>query len=96
MGAGSTGDRLCHVIMTEGLYETSLSFLDFCKVTDNYAASYDEKIDALQQFVKPYTPGWAEGISGVPADKITMIAREFAIKGPACVISYRGGDYRQY
>jgi len=81
---------MCHVIMTEGLYETSLSFLDFCKVTDNYAASYDEKIDALQQFVKPYTPGWAEGISGVPADKIAMIAREFAIKGPACVISYRG------
>ena len=81
---------MCHVIMTEGLYEAGLPFLDFCKVTDNYAASYDEKIDALQQFVKPYTPGWAEGISGVPADKIAMIAREFAIKGPACVISYRG------
>jgi len=40
---------------------------------------------------KPYTPAWAEKITGVPADKITAVAREFATnaettKGKSMVI----------
>ncbi len=30
------------------------------------------------QDVEPYTPAWAERITGVPADQIIMVAREFA------------------
>ncbi len=37
---------------------------------DNVAKSYDEDV--------PFTPSWAEKITGVPADKIAMVAREFA------------------
>jgi anaerobic selenocysteine-containing dehydrogenase len=81
---------MCHVIMTEGLYEAGIPFLEFCRVTPDYRASIDEKIDALKQHVNGYTPQWAAKISGVPADQIVGIAREFASKHPACVISYRG------
>ncbi len=81
---------MCHTIMHEGLYEAGLPFLEFCKVTEDYNASLDDKIDALKNFVENYTPAWAEKISGVPAERIASIAREFATKGPACVISYRG------
>lgn len=37
---------------------------------EHLAASYDE--------VEPYTPAWAEKITGVPRDQIVTIAREFA------------------
>ncbi|MEH6813083.1 MAG: molybdopterin-dependent oxidoreductase [Motiliproteus sp.] len=81
---------MCHVIMNEGLYEAGLPFLEFCKVTEDYQASLDDKIDALKTLVENYTPAWAEQISAVPAERIVAIAREFATKRPACVISYRG------
>jgi len=81
---------MCNVIMNEGLYEAGVPFLEFCKVTESNDATIDDKIEALKNFVKQYTPEWAEKISGVPAEQIETIAREFATKGPACVISYRG------
>ncbi len=37
---------------------------------NNAAKSYDENV--------PYTPAWAEQITGVPADQIVTVAREFA------------------
>ncbi|MCO5091191.1 nitrate reductase subunit alpha [Bosea sp. (in: a-proteobacteria)] len=37
---------------------------------DNVAKSYDEDV--------PYTPAWAEKITGVPRDQIVTVAREFA------------------
>ncbi len=37
---------------------------------DNVAASLDEDV--------PYTPAWAETITGVPRDRIIQVAREFA------------------
>jgi nitrate reductase alpha subunit len=37
---------------------------------DNSAASYDDDL--------PYTPAWAEKITGVPRDQIITVAREFA------------------
>ena len=36
----------------------------------NVAASYDENL--------PYTPAWAEAITGTPAEQIVTVAREFA------------------
>ncbi len=81
---------MCNVIVNEGLYDAGLPFLEFCKLTADYRDSFDAKIDVLKDFVKDYTPEWAEGISGVAADKITAIAREFATSRPACVMSYRG------
>ncbi len=38
---------------------------------ENVATSYDEDV--------PFTPAWGEKITGVPAEKIIMVAREFAL-----------------
>ncbi|RKZ36703.1 MAG: DMSO reductase, partial [Gammaproteobacteria bacterium] len=81
---------MCNVIMNEGLYQRGVEFLGFCKATSDPNATLDDKIDALKKHVKDYTPEWAEKISGVPATDITRIAREFATRGPSCLISYRG------
>lgn len=82
---------MCNVIMTEDLYRgEGEAFLTFCKVTPNAAATTAEKIAALKAHLASFTPEWAQEQSGVPAEKIREIAREFAAAKPACVISYRG------
>jgi thiosulfate reductase/polysulfide reductase chain A len=82
---------MCNVIMEEELnkYEGE-DFLEFVRVTKDVGATNAEKIAALKAHLAQYTPEWAEGISGVPAQKIAEIAREFALARPGCVISYRG------
>mgnify|MGYP002376122235 FL=1 len=57
---------------------------------DDGATSYDE--------VKPYTPAWQEKITGVPAEKVIRIAREFAdnadkTKGRSMVIVGAGMNH---
>jgi anaerobic selenocysteine-containing dehydrogenase len=82
---------MCSVVMDEDLYRgEGEAFLEFCKATADPLASAAEKVAALKAHLAPYTPEWAEGISGVPAAKIRDIARRFATTKPACVISYRG------
>ena len=82
---------MCNVVMSEDLYQgEGEAFLTFCKATADPNASTAKKVAALKQHLAPYTPEWAEEISGVPAEKISSIAREFATTKPACLISYRG------
>jgi len=82
---------MCNVIMKEGLYKgKGEDFLKFCKATKGASATLGEKVAALSQHLAEFTPEWAEKISGVPADQIARIAREFATTSPACLISYRG------
>jgi len=88
---GAVALAMCQHIMAKDLYRgEGEAFLKFCKVTQDRKASLVEKIDALKTHLQQYTPEWAEGISGVPAQKIREIAREFATTKPAVVISYRG------
>jgi anaerobic selenocysteine-containing dehydrogenase len=88
---GAVALAMCNVVMSEDLYrgEGEL-FLRFCKATNDHEASVEDKVTALKAHLAQYTPEWAEGISGVSADKIRAYAREFALARPACVISYRG------
>ncbi len=82
---------MCNVVMSEDLYKgEGEEFLKFVKVTAGRSATVDEKIAALKAHLAEFTPEWAEGISGVSADKIREIAREVATNKPACIISYRG------
>ncbi|HEY5718967.1 MAG TPA: molybdopterin-dependent oxidoreductase, partial [Gammaproteobacteria bacterium] len=82
---------MAHVIMQEGLYRgDGEAFLEYCRVTQDPAADLATKVATLQRHLADYTPAWAEEISGVPADKIATIARDFANASAACVISYRG------
>jgi thiosulfate reductase/polysulfide reductase chain A len=56
------------VIIDENLYDS------------DYVTNYCHGLDELKAHVTDngYTPEWASGISGIPADDITRIAREFA------------------
>lgn len=82
---------MCNVVMNEDLYlGDGEQFLDFCLLSDDVKASRADKISILKTHLADYTPAWASGISGVPADKIQSIAREFATTKKACVISSRG------
>jgi len=88
---------MCNVIMNEGLYKgEGEDFLKFCKVTPGASATLSEKVAALKEHLKDFTPQWAETISGVAADKIVEIARDFATIKPACLISYRGAVAHYY
>ncbi len=82
---------MCNVVMSEDLYSgEGEKFLKFCKATADPDATVADKVAALKAHLARYTPEWAEGISGVGADKIRSLARAFATAKPAVVISYRG------
>jgi anaerobic selenocysteine-containing dehydrogenase len=88
---GAVALAMCHVIMSEDLYRgDGEAFLQFCRATSNVNASLEDKVAALKAHLTQYTPEWAEKISGVGADRIRSIAREFAMAKPAVVTSYRG------
>ncbi|GAB4344463.1 MAG: thiosulfate reductase PhsA [Gammaproteobacteria bacterium] len=82
---------MCNVVMSEDLYKgDGEAFLKFCKATPNNDATVEEKVAALKKHFAQYPPEWAEKISGVPAETIRRVAREFALAHPAVAISYRG------
>ncbi|MCP4228552.1 MAG: molybdopterin-dependent oxidoreductase [bacterium] len=70
---------MANVIMEKGLYDKE--FIDTWTNTT---------VADLKAHLKQYTPSWAQGISGVPAGKITQIAEEFAKAKPAILVTYRG------
>jgi thiosulfate reductase/polysulfide reductase chain A len=57
---------MIHVIVSEELAD--------CEFVKKYVLGCDDIVEAMQ----PYTPQWAETITGVPASTIDRIAREFA------------------
>jgi len=82
---------MCNVVMEEGLYAgPGEAFFKYCRVTKKPQASIAEKVHALKKHFSQYTPQWAERISGVAAEDIQRITREFASYHPACLMSYRG------
>ncbi len=82
---------MINVVMSEGLYKgDGEEFLKYTRVTEDVNADVATKIAAIKSGVKDYTPAWAEKISGVPADKITALARKFAKTKPSVLVSYRG------
>jgi thiosulfate reductase / polysulfide reductase chain A len=71
---------MSHVLITENLHDA-----DFIK---NYTIGYEEYAKEL----KKYTPEWAEGITGIPADAIKRIAIDMGKAKPKALIeqSWRG------
>jgi anaerobic selenocysteine-containing dehydrogenase len=70
---------MCHVIVEDRLHDTA-----FIEAHTNVTAS------ELEHHLAPYTPEWAEGISGVPASRTRSLAREYATSGPGICVSGRG------
>lgn len=83
--AGAITLAMGHAIMAAG--QADRAFLDdWCNV----------KSDALQAWLQPYTPQWAESLSGIPADDIRRLALEFAAARPACVAFTNRGSSAHY
>jgi len=85
-------DAMAYVMVNEGLHDQQ--FLDrYCVGFDenhmpegispghSYAAYLLGQFDGV-----PKTPQWAQEITGVPADTITGLAREYATTKPACLM----------
>jgi anaerobic selenocysteine-containing dehydrogenase len=82
---------MCNVVLEEELYRgDGETFLAYCRATANPHDGIETKIAALKAHFAQYSPEWAEGVSGVPAETIRRVAREFALAHPACLVSYRG------
>ncbi|MHC1623002.1 MAG: molybdopterin-containing oxidoreductase family protein [Candidatus Methanospirareceae archaeon] len=62
---------MMNVIIREGLYD------------GEFLTKYTYGFDELKGFIGGYTPEWAEGVTGVPAEQIERIAVEFATTKPA-------------
>ena len=64
---------MMHVIIGEGLHDA------------DYVANNTAGFEELAEHVVQYTPEWAEGETGIPADDIRTLAREFATTPPAMI-----------
>jgi thiosulfate reductase/polysulfide reductase chain A len=67
---------LIHVILKERLYDAG--FVD----------RWVHGLTALQDFVKEFTPEWAEKETGIPAGEIRALAREISKDKPAVIFHY--------
>lgn len=70
---------MCNVLMENGICDKQ-----FIETYTNVT------VDELKSHLAQYTPAWAEKISGVPAEKIRMIALAYGRARPSVCISYRG------
>jgi anaerobic selenocysteine-containing dehydrogenase len=94
---------MCNVVMSEELYRgEGEAFLEFCKVTPDREATTEDKVAALKAHLTPYTPEWAERVSGVGAEKIRLCdelswsGRPLQRQRPGAGDPDAGGDYRQH
>ena len=76
---GAIALALGHVILREDMQDSEF-------ITDWSNVSVTE----LKEHYKQFTPKWASELSGVPAETIERIAREFALAKPATTYTYRG------
>jgi anaerobic selenocysteine-containing dehydrogenase len=65
---------LMHVIMTEQLHDRQ------------FVARHTIGFDQLVPHLTRYSPEWAAGISGVPAERIVALARRYATTKPAMIL----------
>lgn len=93
---------MAHVMITENLYDrqfvsTHCVGFDSTQMPENLenTESYQDYILGTCDEV-PKTPKWAEAITGVPANKIAQIAREYATIKPAMLYQGYGMQRRAY
>jgi len=74
---------LMHAILAERLYDAA------------YVDRWVLGLEDLQDFVRPYTPEWAEKETGIPAAEIVALARELSQSKPAVIFhyGYRGAHH---
>jgi len=65
---------LMHVLITDRLYDR--------KFVENHTVGFER----LADHVKAHPPQWAAGITGIPAPRITALARRYAASRPAMIL----------
>lgn len=70
---GALALAMMHVIIGEGLTDEA------------YVADHTVGFEELAEHVRQYTPEWAEGETGIGADDIRTLAREYAAAQPAMI-----------
>ena len=78
---GAIALAMCHAIVAENLHDAEF-ITSWTNVT----------VDELRAHLQPYTPQWAETISGMLAADIRRIAIEFAKAAPACTTMCNRGS----
>jgi len=82
---GAIALAMANVIVREGLADRA--FWDRWSTWD---------FDAMRAHVAQYTPEWAEIESGIPAEDIERLAKEFAKAAPACCTMSNRGSAKHY
>ncbi len=74
---------LMNVIIKERLYDA------------NFVEKWVEGFSALEDFIDPYTPEWAEKETSIPAERIIALAREVSQAKPSVIFhyGYRGASH---
>ncbi len=70
---GALALAMIHVIIEQGLYDRG------------FVSDWCAGLDDLTAHVRPYTPPWAETVTGVPAGDIAALAREYATTPRAAI-----------
>ncbi|HEV2358863.1 MAG TPA: molybdopterin-dependent oxidoreductase [bacterium] len=65
---------LMHVIVGEDRYDRA------------FVAAHTVGFDALAEHVRPFSPAWAAGETGLPAGRIAALARRYAAVRPAMIV----------
>ena len=63
-------------------------------VNQDFLNKYVTGVEEYRTLVEPYTPEYAENLTGVPADDIREAAKYFYAYGPACLQSGNGVPHR--
>ncbi len=74
---------LIHVVLKERLYDAAF--------VDRWVLGLAQ----LEDFVRPYTPEWAEAETGIPAEEMVALVREVSRDKPAVIfhMGYRGASH---
>ena len=71
---GALALAMLHVICTERLHDAA------------FVARHTLGFEALDAHVRPYTPNWAETVTGIAAARIVALARRYASTRPAMIV----------
>lgn len=82
---GALALAMLHVICGEGLHDAG------------FVARHTIGFEALAAHVRPYTPAWAEAVTGIEAARIVALARRYAGTRPAMIVlggssMHKGGN----
>ena len=80
---GALALAMCYVITNEELYDTEF--------VSRYCEGFDGFAEHLQN--SGYTPEWAAPLTGISADTIARLAREFATTKPSMSAIFKGSGY---